>query len=145
MRIISCLTAAGWLGLVQRQCKDICKDGLKKMSCSFVNTSCALCCISPQTVTFTALSHVSVTLVAGCRVKLLPGSSWIHSCRLLLPPYSPLPLHLHWPSQALRCSSYTFSLTHRLCASGCQPTFFRLCWHRWTIAVDYSVTPFSTS
>lgn len=54
-------------------------------------------------------------------------------------------LHLHWPSQAPCCLPYTFSLTYQLSASGCQLTFFSICRHRWTIAVDYSVAAVSTS
>lgn len=54
-------------------------------------------------------------------------------------------LHLHWPSQAPCCLPYTFSLTYQLSASGCQLTFFSICRHRWTIAVDYSAAAVSTS
>lgn len=135
MRIISCLTAPGWWRLMKQTYKDRYKEQLQNNSSTNVNTLWVLCRIAPLSLTFT-----SVTL---CRLKRFLG---VYECTLPLADFFslPLPLRLHWPSQAPCCSSNTFSLTHRLSASGCQPAFFSLCWHRWTIAVDYSVAPFCT-
>lgn len=123
-------------GVHDKDFKDLHKNQLENMSCTNVATLCALCRSAPLAVTFTASSAVRIVAwVTG------GSSSWgVHESTL---PHADFSVSFFCSSpltfSSFCCLPYMFSLAHRLSASGRQSAFFSLCWHRWTIAADYSL------